>query len=201
MDQILSRNQLADQGLTQVHTGLAILLGTGHLKADAHGQILAFIIDKLPNGFPGPDEAILLPAVTRPMTAPSTSLQGVESGIGRLSLTQAEPGPHVTAELPGENNSSGGLEVAIVQRAGNGNNLICPWWATDGYECRDFRNGNCPFIHQNTPGAIKQPLICSFYADGNRCRKSADNCRFAHYRAEHRQIAPTPTTLSRRKHH
>ncbi|KAI1639439.1 hypothetical protein F4809DRAFT_657330 [Biscogniauxia mediterranea] len=186
MEKGFSRNQLADQGLTQVHTGLGILLGTGHMDRNTYDQILAILNDKVPKHLPGRDQEIKLPRMGK---SPASGLpQGIESGVGRLSLHNTNPGPQAAATR----------QASTTPGARNGQNIICPWWAMEGYECREFP-GKCPFLHQDTPGAIKEPLICSFYTDGNRCKKTAEECRFAHYRAQHRQIAPTPTTASRNR--
>ncbi|KAI5922438.1 hypothetical protein F4810DRAFT_673782 [Camillea tinctor] len=82
--------------------------------------------------------------------------------------------------------------TAPAQGQGPKKKIICPWWATEGYYCKNAPRGLCPFIHGNSVGAVRQPLICSFWADGDRCRKSAEECSFAHYATEHRQIAPLP---------
>ncbi|KAI1486178.1 hypothetical protein F5X96DRAFT_673921 [Biscogniauxia mediterranea] len=185
MEKGFSRNQLGDQGLTQVHTGLGILLGTGHLDKATYDQILAILNDKVPKNLPGRDQEIKLPRMGKASSSSSLP-QGIESGIGRLTLANTQQGPQAAATRQG----------STAPGARHGQNIICPWWATDGYQCREPL-GKCPFLHRDTPGAIKEPLICSFYTDGNRCKKTAEECRFAHYRAQHSQVAPTPTAISR----
>ncbi|KAK8078748.1 hypothetical protein PG994_002555 [Apiospora phragmitis] len=70
-------------------------------------------------------------------------------------------------------------------------NIVCPWFLTPGYRCREQEKGQCAWIHEDIPDGNKDPLICSFWAE-NRCIKSDSDCRFAHYWAQHRQIAPVP---------
>ncbi|CAJ2505359.1 Uu.00g127530.m01.CDS01 [Anthostomella pinea] len=70
--------------------------------------------------------------------------------------------------------------------------IICPWWATPGFKCREQAKGICPWYHEAIPGGHKYPLICAFWANDRRCRKAADKCRFAHYPAQHGKVAPLP---------
>ncbi|OTB09429.1 hypothetical protein M426DRAFT_79406 [Hypoxylon sp. CI-4A] len=70
--------------------------------------------------------------------------------------------------------------------------IICPWWLTEGYSCREQHKGKYPMVHEDIPEGIKDPLICHFWADGHRCTKSETTCRFAHYPAQHRLVAPMP---------
>ncbi|KAH8666504.1 hypothetical protein BX600DRAFT_274549 [Xylariales sp. PMI_506] len=58
--------------------------------------------------------------------------------------------------------------------------IQCPWWSTQGH-CRDEAKGICGWAHEDLPGTLKEPLICSFWADGQGCNKSDEDCRFAHY--------------------
>lgn len=58
--------------------------------------------------------------------------------------------------------------------------IVCPWFLTPGYRCREQEKGQCAWAHEDVPDGIKDPLICSFWAE-DRCVKSDDQCRFAHY--------------------
>lgn len=58
--------------------------------------------------------------------------------------------------------------------------IVCPWFLTPGYQCREHEKGQCAWIHEDVPNGIKDPLICSFWAEA-RCVKSDEQCRFVHY--------------------
>ncbi|XXG95510.1 hypothetical protein Hte_001774 [Hypoxylon texense] len=70
--------------------------------------------------------------------------------------------------------------------------VVCPYWLTEGYHCRDDEAGQCTMYHERIPDGLQEPLICYFWARGNRCNKSKEECRFAHYYAQHRIVAPMP---------
>src|ERR1700733_12123663 len=61
-----------------------------------------------------------------------------------------------------------------------------------GLKCRSHDQGTCEMLHEDAIDAKQDPLICPFWADNERCRKPATQCRFAHYWAQHDQVAPAP---------
>lgn len=54
-------------------------------------------------------------------------------------------------------------------------------------------------IHELVAGGAKDPLICYFWANGDRCSKNERTCRFAHYLAPHRIVAPIPMRKKAKK--
>ncbi|KAI0120640.1 hypothetical protein BJ170DRAFT_163004 [Xylariales sp. AK1849] len=188
------REVMVSRGLIQVHTGLGILLGAGHISSATHEQILALVNTEessSPHSRPGQRTLI------------SGQSNGVEEGIGSsLRLGDKPPrGPagSISSNSPRYGNGSRWPDVSNAAASQQSSqletrrtNIQCPWWSTQGYKCREHEKGLCAWVHEDIPDGIKDPLICSFWADGHRCNKSDDKCRFAHYWAQHRQIAPQP---------
>ncbi|KAI1504812.1 hypothetical protein F5X99DRAFT_371061 [Biscogniauxia marginata] len=220
MDTDKRRSRLVDQGLTQVHTGLGILLGTGTITNVTHQQIIALINNEdtdnsttstaknqqseLKDPLPG------YPVLAHD-TLSSVQSKDLSSEIGNLTLADKAPrvqpksSPHRKQSLDSTRHQSCGSSSHIdatttttKSQTENQVKLICPWWSTPGYHCRDHAAGLCPLHHDNILDGLKDPLICSFWADGRRCTKSDKDCRFAHYVAQHRQIAPLPITQKKR---
>ncbi|KAI1651142.1 uncharacterized protein F4817DRAFT_177352 [Daldinia loculata] len=181
----MANNDMVNRGMTQVFTGLGILLGAGRISNATHEKIMGLIdadqnranTDATPTaaettiGLPGPGKET-------PVSMRSQDLLGLGDEFGDMSI--------------GDKYSRGSTKSAGA-KSGSQPKIICPWWSTAGYACRDYENGECKFYHEDITDGIRQPLICHFWADGNRCTKPQDACRFAHYLAQHRAVAPMPT--------
>lgn len=80
-------------------------------------------------------------------------------------------GIHASSRLeiePPWNSASNAVAISNEQLT-NEVKTICPWWSTPGYQCREHEKGKCSWAHEETPNGLKDPLICSFWADGSRC--------------------------------
>lgn len=195
------------RGMTSVYTGLGILLGAGKISSATHEQILALINSddsalspvKNGNGVKTAPNGQNQTGKDTPNSFQSTEL---ETDMGNLKVggrSSCGPGPSFSSnssKFGGENQWGNGLPPPTSQKGDatdpRRSNIVCPWWSTNGYRCREQEKGQCAWIHEETPDGIKDPLICSFWADGQRCNKSDNECRFAHFWAQHRQIAPAP---------
>ncbi|ETS77960.1 hypothetical protein PFICI_10022 [Pestalotiopsis fici W106-1] len=187
------RDAMVTRGLTQLHTGLGILLGAGRISTATHEQILALINnnDDNPNASNAGKE-----------TPISLVSNGLDNSFDNLKITNKPPrGPSASISsasplFPRENawRTQPSLTPAPkeVHPEPRRSNVVCPWFWTPGYTCREKEKGMCAWLHEDCSDGVKDPLICAFWADGERCTKSAEDCRFAHYWAAHREIAPQP---------
>ncbi|KAI1080066.1 hypothetical protein F5B20DRAFT_542128 [Whalleya microplaca] len=206
----MDNNRMVNQGMTQVLTGLGILLGLGRISNATHEQILALInaeesTTATENG-KVETKAVLNghPQVGKE-TPISTQSNDLGSELGGLAIAdKPSRGPNRSAsqknstDLCRHRHSSSGLP-ATKFAPGSQVKIVCPWWSTEGYHCREQDKGMCAWFHDDIADGLKDPLICSFWADGKRCNKSDEECRFAHYPAQHRQIAPAPNQKKKAK--
>ncbi|KAM0817263.1 putative C3H1-type domain-containing protein [Seiridium cardinale] len=205
------REALITRGLTQLHTGLGILLGAGRISSATHERILALVNTD-------DDSAISNAGKETPVSLVSN---GLEQSVGyvrnfhqnrsatktdesNLALTDRMPrgpnksissiSPRFTNDSEWRGSPSTTLAVRDSQPEARRSNVVCPWFLTAGYKCREQEKGMCAWVHEDIPDGVKDPLICSFWADGERCTKTKEECRFAHYWAAHREIAPQPNS-------
>ncbi|KAI8961199.1 hypothetical protein F5Y11DRAFT_366913 [Daldinia sp. FL1419] len=185
----MAGSEMINQGLTQVYTGLGILLGAGHIGNETHKQIMGLVHagqNCSPNATAATNSAFT--TVARATTASSSS-----QGPGRET-----PASMRSQDLLGLANgfahlsTSNSIQSLDMEPENEHAKIICPWWSTPGYNCRDDEKGVCPFVHENIPGGLREPLICHFWADGDRCTKTADACLFAHCQTVHKVTAPAP---------
>ncbi|KAK6836965.1 hypothetical protein PG987_007460 [Apiospora arundinis] len=181
------KDNLVLKGMNNVHSrqGLGILLGAGRISANTHEQILALLNDDdMESGASGeaasreePKRPIpALGVVTTTMQSRLIRTRQCRSLICSMASTpsrrerQTRPQPHG----PPSNST-----------------IVCPWFLTPGFRCRDQEKGRCAWAHEEIPNGTTDPLICHFWAE-NRCTKADSECKFAHYWAQHRQFAPLP---------
>ncbi|KAI1380499.1 hypothetical protein F4677DRAFT_261531 [Hypoxylon crocopeplum] len=203
----MAQNAIVNQGLTQVFTGLGILLGAGRISTTTHEKILSLInadqgpatIDsgrvdakEAPNSLPRPGK-------DTPVSIQSHDLIGLGGELADLAITTKSPRGPVGNPPHKHAVSSWHPAPSDTPKSGNMPKIICPWWSTDGYNCREHEKGRCPMIHEDIADGLRDPLICHFWADGGRCTKSEASCRFAHYPAQHRLIAPMPAKKKSKK--
>ncbi|KAI1453323.1 hypothetical protein F4805DRAFT_444061 [Annulohypoxylon moriforme] len=199
-------SDLVNKGMAQVFTGLGILLGAGRISSATHEEILALL-----SADPGSSSASNMGTNMVPgSVAPS---QTKRLDMGELASALPRPGKETPISVQSHDLLGLGADLAsevapppqsmraqsILGAPTTEPKLICPWWLTDGYQCREHDQGKCPFYHDNIVGGIKHPLICHFWADGGRCTKSDKDCRFAHYPAPHRVRAPMPSKKKSKK--
>ncbi|KAF7534555.1 hypothetical protein G7054_g6108 [Neopestalotiopsis clavispora] len=190
------RDAMVTRGLTQLHTGLGILLGAGRISTTTHEQILALINgndDYSTNSNAGKETPISLVS------------NGLENNFENLRINNKPPrGPSTSISsasplFPRENAWRPHTQRSLTPASKDPpheprrSNVVCPWFWTPGYVCREKEKGTCAWLHEDCPDGVKDPLICAFWADGERCTKTAEDCRFAHYWAAHREIAPQPS--------
>ncbi|KAI1100940.1 hypothetical protein F4804DRAFT_348069 [Jackrogersella minutella] len=176
----MAQNQMVNKGMTQVFTGLGILLGAGRICNDTHEKIIGLI---------NADQQFLSPIQNRkadtlketPAEVQSQDLLGLDGEFSEMTIADKISVQHTTStsSTPLDANSSS-----------NETKIICPWWSTPGYTCR---KNQCILHHEDVADGLKEPLICHFWANGDRCTKTGAVCRFAHYHAKHHEIAPMPT--------
>ncbi|KAI0386472.1 hypothetical protein F5Y04DRAFT_290089 [Hypomontagnella monticulosa] len=189
----MASNNLADQAMAELHHALGILYGIDAISESGHNQILAILAAE--QGRNSTKQETDMPAGGAPVgmeTSQPTPTQGegslsVETQLSKLAIAKQ---PTRGSTRP----SHGSHQGTTVMKYGGGPQIVCPWWLTYG-KCRDHYKGRCRFVHANVPGGIQQPLICHFWADGGRCTKDGDSCRFAHYEAAHGVVAPAPTKV------
>ncbi|KAK8063211.1 hypothetical protein PG996_007863 [Apiospora saccharicola] len=202
------------KGMSSVHSGLGILLGVGRISASTHDQILALLNDDenesnasagTKNDVARPknlERADLRPKPYKPRHLrpdPAISLTDLQQGMSNMTVNDRSYTTLKKSSDTWPNQSDG------TSQPTNGDtwpdsrrsNIVCPWFLTPGYRCREQEKGQCAWAHEDVPDGTKDPLICSFWAE-DRCVKSDDQCRFAHYWAQHRQIAPVPGTKSKK---
>ncbi|KAI1760260.1 hypothetical protein GGR53DRAFT_470480 [Hypoxylon sp. FL1150] len=200
----MSQNNIVNQGVTQVLTGLGILIGTGTISNETHTRIMALL-----TGDGGHDTVENVSSTTKETSSevdqkkelePLYSVNLVVGGgfdhldnVGSSSWAQEPLVPEPSCTSPATNVLSEPAKPTSLVKT------VCPWWLTNGYDCRDRETGKCPWIHKFTAGAVQDPLICFFWAHGDRCTKTAQTCRFAHYRAHHGVVAPTPPKKKAKK--
>ncbi|OTA59672.1 hypothetical protein K449DRAFT_466699 [Hypoxylon sp. EC38] len=204
----MAQSEMINKGLAQVFTGLGILLGAGRISNDTHEQILALInadqgftntnatdnsgdAKETLNWFPRPGK-------DTPISVGSHELLGVGGDFANLSIADKpsrSPAQPVTQKPPAFKGPSAYASV----KSNTESKIICPWWSTEGYSCRDHEKGRCTMYHEDIADGVKDPLICHFWADGGRCTKSETTCRFAHYPAQHRLVAPMPSKKKNKK--
>ncbi|KAI1141427.1 hypothetical protein F5Y05DRAFT_260897 [Hypoxylon sp. FL0543] len=194
----MAQGEMINKGMAQVYTGLGILLGAGRISSATHEQILALI-----NSEQGPTtaaeksnvdvkEGLPRPGKDTPISAGTPDLLGVEDDFVPPVVQRVSWGD---ATQPTTQKRPAVKEPA----ASTTTKIICPWWSTEGYSCRDYEKGKCPMLHEDIPDGLRDPLICHFWADGGRCTKGETACRFAHYPAQHRMVAPMPTKKKGKK--
>ncbi|KAK8062140.1 hypothetical protein PG997_014237 [Apiospora hydei] len=203
------KDSMVLKGMSSVHSGLSILLGVGRISANTHEQILALLNDddkesntssgtknnvtnlKKPNQTSwrdkdGPDSAV--------------SLIDLQHGLGNMTMSDRpsksfkKSGSLNSAAWPSNNNNNnngGRTPDGEAWSSSRRSDIVCPWFLTPGCRCREQEKGQCAWIHEDVSDGIKDPLICSFWAE-NRCIKDDANCRFAHYWAQRRQIVSAP---------
>ncbi|KAI1416436.1 hypothetical protein F5Y13DRAFT_186056 [Hypoxylon sp. FL1857] len=195
----MAQDEMVNKGLAQVYTGLGILLGAGRISSATHERILALInanqdhvagIEKSDAGASETPSG-LRPGKETPVSATSHDLLGIGVEFTGLSTVDKWTGSPSQSVIQ-QRGPSQGPSAPTKTKSDTQPKIICPWWSTKGYSCRDHEAGKCPMYHEDIPGGIKDPLICHFWADGGRCTKSEGDCRFAHYPARHRITAPPP---------
>ncbi|KAK8112476.1 hypothetical protein PG984_013002 [Apiospora sp. TS-2023a] len=202
------------KGMSSVHSGLGILLGVGRISANTHEQILALLNDdeKESNASAGTTEndvarpksleradlrskPYYMPRHLRP--DPAISLTDLQQGMSNMTVHDRPSFKSLKKSSDTWPNQSDGTSQPTngdnTRPDSRRSNIVCPWFLTPGYRCREQEKGQCAWVHEDVSDGIKDPLICSFWAE-DRCVKSDDQCRFAHYWAQHRQIAPVPGT-------
>ncbi|KAI2464665.1 hypothetical protein F4781DRAFT_412267 [Annulohypoxylon bovei var. microspora] len=208
-------SEVVGKGMTQVHTGLGILLGAGRISSTTHEEILILLnkdhgpnmghsniipqtnqvaMRDIPIGLPRPGKET-------PVSIQSHDLLGLGADFSDLAVVDRSPRGFVT---PAFQRHTSSMNPTAPHSSNQGKvpkdaKLICPWWFTDGYDCREHEQGKCLFYHEDIVGGIRDPLICHFWADGGRCTKSDKDCRFAHYPAQHRTRAPMPSKKKAKK--
>ncbi|XDG06290.1 hypothetical protein ABKA04_005905 [Annulohypoxylon sp. FPYF3050] len=202
-------SDVVTKAMAQIHTGLGILLGAGKISDAIHEEIMSLL-----NANPGYNAGALIGPIQPTLTGSThmvpTQAKRVESG----EVTTALPHPGKETPVSVQSHDLLGLgadfieaaqppksvrgQISLVIPPKEGHKLICPWWLTEGYSCREHDEGKCPFWHDHIAGGIKHPLICHFWAEG-RCTKSDEDCRFAHYKAPHGVVAPQPSKKKSKK--
>ncbi|KAI0888408.1 uncharacterized protein GGS22DRAFT_198158 [Annulohypoxylon maeteangense] len=195
-------SDMVNKGMAQVFTGLGILLGVGRISSTTHEEIMALL-----NADQGSNTGSSMGFSTAPNSTIHGQVKRVE--MGEIPAGFPRPGKETPVsvqsqdllEFPDEPvKPAQTLRAQPTQSApSKETKLICPWWFTEGYSCREHDEGKCPFYHDNIVGGVKHPLICHFWADGGRCTKSDNDCRFAHYPAPHRIRAPMPSKRGSKK--
>ncbi|KAI1089865.1 hypothetical protein F5B19DRAFT_495035 [Rostrohypoxylon terebratum] len=203
-------SDMVTKAMAQVNNGLGVLLGTGRISATTHEEIMSLLnadpgyntgafVGPMQPTFTGssnmvpaqakrPEGREVIPAFPRPRKETPVSIQSHDLlGLGTDADSEA-------ARPPQSNRG----QISPVIPPKEGHKLICPWWSTEGYTCREHDLNECPFWHDNIAGGIKHPLICHFWSDG-RCTKSDQECRFAHYKAPHGVVAPQPSKKKSKK--
>ncbi|KAI1478055.1 hypothetical protein F4774DRAFT_386763 [Daldinia eschscholtzii] len=180
----MENNELVNQGMTQVFTGLGILLGSGRISNATHEQIMGLI--QADQTRAATDNTPMAPETTigRPGLGKETPVSMESEDLLQLD---AELDLELSSIPIGGKHSRGSTKPTETEPK-----VVCPWWSTPGYECRTVEKGRCPFHHEHVPGGLVQPLICHFWANGGHCTKADDDCKFAHYLAQHRIVAPAP---------
>ncbi|KAI2628666.1 hypothetical protein GGR54DRAFT_636380 [Hypoxylon sp. NC1633] len=204
----MAHSQVVNQGLTQVYTGLGILLGAGRISSTTHEQVLALIngdqganavenvkvdLKESPAVFPRPGKET-------PVSIQSHDLLGIGTDLSELSIAE-KPSRDTEKPAPPPKGPHGKWRRLSMEtpKAPYPPKIICPWWSTEGFHCRDHERGLCSMYHEDIPDGLKDHLICHFWADGGRCTKSEATCRFAHYPAQHRIVAPLPAKKKNKK--
>ncbi|KAI0007579.1 hypothetical protein F4779DRAFT_591366 [Xylariaceae sp. FL0662B] len=210
----MDKNRMVNQGMTQVLTGLGILLGSGRISNATHEQILALInaddgglattengkLETKEEGYPRAGKETPVSMRSNDLGSELGTLVTADSKTTRRPDRSAPQKGGSSDLLPHRPSSAGGLAAPKLLQPGSSQvKMVCPWWSTEGYHCRERDRGICAWIHEDIADGLRDPLICSFWADGNRCTKSDDDCRFAHYPAQHRQIAPAPNSNNKKK--
>ncbi|KAI1208570.1 uncharacterized protein F4807DRAFT_461506 [Annulohypoxylon truncatum] len=199
-------SDLVSKGMAQVFTGLGILLGAGRISSATHEEIMALL-----SADPGSNTGIMTGTNTGSTSIIPTQSKRVD--MGEIPAGLPRPGKETPVSIQshdllglGADLSTEAVQPPETFRAQASPSapskelkIICPWWLTDGYSCREHDQGKCPFYHDNVAGGVKHPLICHFWADGGRCTKSQKDCRFAHYPAPHRVTAPMPSKKKSKK--
>ncbi|KAI1387588.1 uncharacterized protein F4822DRAFT_407040 [Hypoxylon trugodes] len=187
----MAQNDMIIKGTTQVLTGLGILLGAGHISSTTHEKILALLsgdqsstVEIKMQAIKEGQNAMPRPGKETPVSIQSHDLLGLGGELADLAIADNSPALS-TPTAPARSMTSS----TAAPKSGPNVKIICPWWLTEGYSCREKK---CGMYHEDIPGALIQPLICHFWADGGRCSKTEANCRFAHYQARHHLVAPTP---------
>ncbi|KAI1803294.1 hypothetical protein F4811DRAFT_525622 [Daldinia bambusicola] len=176
----MENNELVNQGMTQVFTGLGILLGAGRISNATHEKIMGLIqADQT--------RAIVDNTPMAPEVRTDRPGQGKETPDSIGSEDLLELGRELSSTSIGDKHGHG-----LTTHVSKEPKIVCPWWSTPGFECRLVVKGQCPFHHEHVPGGLVQPLICHFWTNGGRCTKADKDCKFAHYLADHRIVAPAP---------
>ncbi|KAK8030198.1 hypothetical protein PG993_011489 [Apiospora rasikravindrae] len=208
-----SQENMVMRGMNSIHSGLGILLGAGRISSDTHRDITALLNNKntASNSFAGARNGVAKvkgsqSASWRATAGPNSvaPLIDLEHQLGNITMSDRSSQPFRPSSAAWHNdNNNHKTEGGYPPNGEIGLNawryvIACPWFL-NGYDCREQAKGQCPWIHENDPDAIKEPLICHFWADNNRCRKSDKECRYAHFDAKHGQLAPAPKAKSKKR--
>ncbi|KAK6218222.1 hypothetical protein LQW54_002976 [Pestalotiopsis sp. IQ-011] len=185
---MVPREAIVAQAVNQLHTSLGILLGAGQISGITHEQILALINSN--------EDRHIVPTAGKE-TPVSVASHELESSLNNLRIAKQEvpreprgsisSGSHLNSIEDSWRNHQSAAPAPTEARS-RSTNIVCPRKCM-GYKCKEKE---CTWEHDDIPGGIKEPLICAFWAGGDLCNKSPEDCRYAHHWAAHREIAPQP---------
>ncbi|KAK8859049.1 Brasilane terpene glycosides biosynthesis cluster protein D [Apiospora arundinis] len=194
------KDNLVLKGMNNVHSGLGILLGAGRISANTHEQILTLLNDDdMESGASGGSSLAGGAKKANPgswrgnhhhseQADPDSPVSLIDLQHGINNMTVADR-PFKRAQP--SSITSGAADSATTAWPPSNSTIVCPWFLTPGFRCRDQEKGRCAWAHEEIPNGTTDPLICHFWAE-NRCTKADSECKFAHYWAQHRQFAPLP---------